>query len=399
MDKKTIIVLSLLCCVSNWGYSQGTTHTNKTYYIGTEIGTSLGNSTFKSFGINQTNIGVKVGVLGGLYLNRFLSSELNLNYSHMKLSAYDCCQNLWLCEGNRYFAAVAGKQSYAYADLYSAIDLYEVGSKLNIDFAKIKHPNARLMATLSPSLSLIASNAKIKTSSNNQTIDQSGSLMHLGIGAEAGVGYRFNKHLTFKLYSGVTYVTNKNFDGMPDADHKTNLLWNKGLKLIFTLNKKECKKVIPQAIENIPVAPKQADEVKVVVNDSVLEVKKDTLPVIAQKPMIDIPEKTIYFKLNKHNITDKEQLDILNEIVKVIKENPQSTISIDGWADKSGTKKWNELISIRRAQFIKEILIKNGIEQSRILYTKGNGVDYQNIDNLKNTRRTVIKIVATEKTK
>lgn len=402
MNKRTIIAISFLCCISSWGYSQNTCPITKTLYFGTDIGTSIGNSSFKSFGVNKTNIGLKVGAFGGFYINRFLSTELSLNYSNMKLSAYDCCQNLWLCENNRYFAPVSGKQNYAYADLYSNINLYEIGSKLNIDFIRMKHPNAKLMATLSPSLSLITSNAKVNTLFNEQNV-RSGNQLHIGIGTEAGVGYRFNKNIALKLYSALTYLTNKNFDGMPNADHKTNFVWNQGIKLIFSLNKKECKKEIPTVIESTPIIPEQINEVKVetkdVTDNPIIEIKKDTIQPTAPKAVNNISDRIIYFKLNQHRIFNKEQIYELNAIVELMKSDTQCCVSIDGWADKSGAKEWNELLSLKRAKFIKDTLIRNGIDENRILYIKGNGVDYQNNGKPSDARKTVIKIVATEKTK
>lgn len=402
MNKRTIIAFSFLCCISK-GYTQNTCPITKTLYLGTEIGTSIGNSSFKSFGVNKTNLGLKVGGFGGFYINRFLSTELSLSYSNMKLSAYDCCQNLWLCENNRYFGPVSGKQNYAYNDLYSNINLYEIGAKLNIDFIRMQHPNAKFIATLSPTLSLITSNAKVNTISNEENVIQSDNQLHIGVGTEAGIGYRFSKNFALKLYSALTYLTNKNFDGMPNADHKTNFVWNKGIKLIFSLNRKECKKEIPTIIETSPIIPEPTHQAKIetkeVVNSPIIEVKKDTIQCPSTKSIDNISDRIIYFKINQHKVFNREQIDELNKIVSIMKTNSQYCVSIDGWADKSGTKKWNEVLSLKRAEYIKDTLIKNGIDENRILYTKGNGVDYQNNGKPSDARKTVIKIVATEKSK
>lgn len=104
------------------------------WYIGVSSGLSYGRTTFASFAMDETNPGFNANMLGGYKINKLLSVEVSLDYTHMKLGAYDCCQNLWLgSDGNRYFAPLSGVDSYKYSNLTSTSNLVGLGTHLNID--------------------------------------------------------------------------------------------------------------------------------------------------------------------------------------------------------------------------------------------------------------------------
>jgi len=86
---------------------------------------------------------------------------------------------------------------------------------------------------------------------------------------------------------------------------------------------------------------------------------------------IVINEK-IQFEFDKATIKE-ESYDLLNEIVSVIKENPQiKKISIEGHTDSDGSDKYNQKLSESRAAAVKQYLVDHGIEEGR-LTSKGWG--------------------------
>lgn len=82
---------------------------------------------------------------------------------------------------------------------------------------------------------------------------------------------------------------------------------------------------------------------------------------------------SIFFDLN----STKPRTDTTNEIsfiVQYLKNNPNASVDIMGYADETGNSDYNKSLSTSRANYIKDILIKAGINVSR-LNTIGQGED------------------------
>jgi OmpA-OmpF porin, OOP family len=62
----------------------------------------------------------------------------------------------------------------------------------------------------------------------------------------------------------------------------------------------------------------------------------------------------------------------LNEVIAILKEHPDLKIKISGHTDNSGSDRYNQTLSERRAQSVKNYLISQGISEGRI-QTKGYG--------------------------
>lgn len=73
----------------------------------------------------------------------------------------------------------------------------------------------------------------------------------------------------------------------------------------------------------------------------------------------------IHFDFDKHEIK-KEYIPILNEVVKVLKENPFMKVRIEGFTDIIGTKEYNEKLAMRRAKAVKDYLVKKGVPEEKI---------------------------------
>jgi len=70
-----------------------------------------------------------------------------------------------------------------------------------------------------------------------------------------------------------------------------------------------------------------------------------------------------------------EQLD---NIAAILKNYPDVRIRIGGFADKTGTRAVNYEISKKRAEYIKSILVKDGIPADRIS-TEGFGKEFATV--------------------
>ncbi len=73
----------------------------------------------------------------------------------------------------------------------------------------------------------------------------------------------------------------------------------------------------------------------------------------------------IHFDFDKYNIK-REYIPILNEVVKTLKENPFVKVRIEGFTDIIGPKEYNDRLALKRAQAVKNYLVKHGIPEEKI---------------------------------
>ncbi len=91
----------------------------------------------------------------------------------------------------------------------------------------------------------------------------------------------------------------------------------------------------------------------------------------AKKPnYIEIlSKKIIKFQTNSTKIDDTS---IADSIVEILKKDKSISLTITGHTDSVGSKKYNHKLAQKRADSIKKFLVKNGIDESRIV-TKSQG--------------------------
>ena len=78
-----------------------------------------------------------------------------------------------------------------------------------------------------------------------------------------------------------------------------------------------------------------------------------------------INDVNVLFDNDKDNIKDSENTKI-NELVNSMKENPDKSVNLTGYASKVGETDHNKDLSRRRVETVRNALISNGIESSRI---------------------------------
>lgn len=78
------------------------------------------------------------------------------------------------------------------------------------------------------------------------------------------------------------------------------------------------------------------------------------------------PESTIYYELNSFNITKDSELAIA-QVASKLYNNPNYKAEVVGYCDNSGSEEFNQKLSLKRAETIKNILVKQyGIDANRI---------------------------------
>lgn len=112
-------------------------------------------------------------------------------------------------------------------------------------------------------------------------------------------------------------------------------------------------------------------------NFSLTNQNSSTDPVLKDVPMeplktgAKVVMKNIFFETNQYELIETSRIE-LNKLIILLQKNPLLKIEIGGHTDNVGTHEYNITLSQNRAKSVKEYLVENKIEPSRISF-KGYG--------------------------
>ena len=347
---------------------------SKGWYLGVEGGMPFGFSTFSSFGHDKTHLGWAAGLYGGYRFNSIFSAELSAKYGEMNLSAQDCCveRNYWLgSDGVLYKAGVLGMDSWEYANLKSHVRMGQYGARVNINLLGLfpQTADSRWDLAVSPHIYAVTTKADIQTIADEAKVMKGSTNWHLGYGADLQVGYQLTSCLKLGIYSGLTRLTGERMDGMPEHLHKNNFVWESGIRLGISFTKAKKRKMMETSTIPQPEVQQQltTPEENIQQQESAAKADKAETKVaeqdIAETSEVKFP--VIYFNFNSIAINPDEESK-LNEILHILKENPDMKVTVTGWCDTRGSVAVNRRISRQRAETLKAWLVKKGIAASRI---------------------------------
>lgn len=113
------------------------------------------------------------------------------------------------------------------------------------------------------------------------------------------------------------------------------------------------------------------------------------------KKKIDFAAQNILFATGSYKLLSSSNKG-LNDVVKILQDNPDLKLSIDGHTDNTGTSAKNQTLSENRANAVKDYLVSKGIDAPR-LTAAGHGQDEPIADNKtaagrKKNRRVEMKL-------
>ena len=90
-------------------------------------------------------------------------------------------------------------------------------------------------------------------------------------------------------------------------------------------------------------------------------------PIIAPeiKKRVDIAAKNILFNTGKYTLKSSS-FKGLNDVAKIMTENPDMLLAIDGHTDSDGSEEMNQTLSENRANAVKKYLVSKGVDEGRI---------------------------------
>jgi type IX secretion system PorP/SprF family membrane protein len=87
---------------------------------------------------------------------------------------------------------------------------------------------------------------------------------------------------------------------------------------------------------------------------------------LKHEPLI-LEKATLHFNFEFNSTTlDEETTDYLDELAKALIDNPELKIKLVGHTDNVGSEKFNQRLSLNRAQNLKDYLVEKGVDTTRI---------------------------------
>ncbi len=144
-------------------------------------------------------------------------------------------------------------------------------------------------------------------------------------------------------------------------------LFSVGLTYRFGGTKEEA--YTPKEEEMITSAPKK-EEVLVVVDAPKVEEK--IKEIVVQEKTVALVFEDIHFEFDKSTLR-KEAKSALKRNVALLNKDPNTKILIEGYASEIGTKEYNQALSERRAQSVRDYLVKEKLIHVEKISTIGYG--------------------------
>lgn len=231
--KKALVVILFLTGGAAAGRAQALEPVERPLYVSAALGTSFGQCTFRSITEYQITPGIQGGLFAGYRFNRLFSLEAGLQAGRQTQSAMDCC-TYWLSQdGMRYMIPVLDETGWYYHDITSHTGWSKLSLQAHANLLSLlTAPGSKWSLNVGPQMAAVTTKTKLVTP--DKTIENDRQ-WHLGLGGQAGIGYQITERFGASLYSSIICLTGQRFDNIPEHAHKSNLIWNAGLRLNFYL--------------------------------------------------------------------------------------------------------------------------------------------------------------------
>ncbi|MBR5935752.1 MAG: OmpA family protein [Bacteroidaceae bacterium] len=386
------------------------------WYVGVQGGTSFGQCTLRSITEHQIHWGAQGGLFGGYRMSRLFSLEAGLQYGAQSQYALDCCP-YWLSESlERTFAPVSGQTGWYYRDIESRTRWGKLALQANFDLLSlITKPESRWSLNVSPELSVVTTGNKLITPDKEIEYDRQ---WHAGLGGETSVGFRITDAIGIALYGDITCLTGKRFDNIPEHAHKSNLIWDTGLKLSLNLGKSKTQKPEPKetapavtpaasttAVDDAQAARLEAEraererlaaqEAERAERERLAREEAERLAAAQaaadKERAFNTPIPTVYFANNSSSI-DEPYIPLLEMALSILERYPDFKLEIHAYCSNTGTKEYNDKLSEKRMEAVRQWFASRGIGKERMGQAYYHGIDY-NASTDDAARRAELKFV------
>lgn len=82
--------------------------------------------------------------------------------------------------------------------------------------------------------------------------------------------------------------------------------------------------------------------------------------------------RPVHFETDDHTVRERNEIQSLMDMALYLKKNPKTYLVVEGHTDERASASYNVALGMRRANFVRSFLIKQGVDQNRI-YTVSHG--------------------------
>lgn len=196
--------------------------------------------------------------------------------------------------------------------------------------------------------------------------------------------FRISNAVDINLELSAMGVEDK-FDGEVGGDHGYDGVLSATVGLTYRFPARGFRRPMPQLISQIELAAMQDKLAAMGAQNAELKnalVQAENQPVaeVTETQVIvpdpEIAPRTVFFKIGSAELSPREVMN-LSYLAEQMKQFPEATYTVNGYADSAtGTPAFNQELSLKRAQAVKDALVKNyGIAADRLNIEAGGGVD------------------------
>lgn len=196
--------------------------------------------------------------------------------------------------------------------------------------------------------------------------------------------FRISNAVDINLELSAMGVEDK-FDGEVGGSHGYDGVLSATLGLTYRFPARGFQRPMPQLISQIELAAMQDRLAQMGAQNAEL---KNALMQAENQPIAEITEtdvivpdpgiapRTVFFMIGSAQLSPREIMN-LSYLAEQMKQFPDATYTVNGYADSAtGTPAFNQELSLKRAQAVKDALVKNyGISADRLSVDAGGGVD------------------------
>ena len=242
---------------------------------------------------------------------------------------------------------------------------------------------------------------------NYSSYQSSNSYCRNALNSKFGLDFAFNlgSEKQWQLYfePSITYGISNLVEKQADQYNinKSNLQLNVGVNYYFKtsngthhfMNITECDQREIDALNNTINSLRDknaADQAKIAQLQAEIARLQKALRDCENKPAPEAPFEApvipnVFYNVNKSLIT-KQQAENVAVAAQVLKNHPELKLNVKGYATPEGPSKRNQTLSVRRANAVKDLLVKKyGIDESRIT-TEGCGTTKDMYETYENNR-------------
>ena len=196
--------------------------------------------------------------------------------------------------------------------------------------------------------------------------------------------FRISNAIDINLELSAMGVEDK-FDGEVGGDHGYDGVLSATVGLTYRFPARGFRRPMPQLISQIELAAMQ-DKLAAMgaqnaqLKNALIQTQNQPVAEVTETEVIvpdpDIAPRTVFFTIGSAELSPREIMN-LSYLAEQMKQFPNATYTVNGYADSAtGTPAFNKELSLKRAQAVKDALVKNyGIAADRLNIEAGGGVD------------------------